>query len=384
MEIAELYNLYKNHPNICTDTRKIEKGSIFFALKGKKFNGNYFAAKAISKGCDFAIIDEKKFRANDKYILVNNVLETLQNLAKHHREQIDIPILGITGSNGKTTSKELIYSVLNKELNCYATKGNLNNHIGVPLSILESAVSNGWNGVVIDIADNQKLKSQSNWKIYDFKIGNIGKIFKKLHLEKITHIVLCGGISRPKLYEMKFDFKGLNIMSKIAFKGDDGALKILSEEIENEGFNIISANHFLEKSFSPKGHFAGPKPFSTFQKEIKRGYGVLKSLSKSDVGQSVVIQNGLILAVEAIEGTDEMIKRAGKLKFSGLGPILVKAPKINQDMRFDQPVIGEKTIDYAYKSGFSGIACKHKNVLIINLEKVIKLAEKRQITLFGF
>ena len=267
---------------------------------------------------------------------------------------------------------------INKKLAIISGNGDL------PFNILESAVSNGWNGVVIDIADNQKLKSQSNWKIYDFKIGNIGKIFKKLHLEKITHIVLCGGISRPKLYEMKFDFKGLNIMSKIAFKGDDGALKILSEEIENEGFNIISANHFLEKSFSPKGHFAGPKPFSTFQKEINRGYEVLKSLSKSDVGQSVVIQNGLILAVEAIEGTDEMIKRAGKLKFSGLGPILVKAPKINQDMRFDQPVIGEQTIENVYKSGFSGIACKHKNVLIINLEKVIKLAEKRQITLFGF
>ena len=254
----------------------------------------------------------------------------------------------------------------------------------LPLNILESAILNGWNGVVIDIADNQKLKSQSNWKIYNFKIGNIGKIFKKLHLEKITHIVLCGGISRPKLYEMKFDFKGLNIMSKIAFKGDDGALKVLSEEIENEGFNIISANNFLQKSFSPKGHFAGPLPFSSFQKEINRGYGVLKSLSQSDVGQSVAVQNGLILAVEAIEGTDEMIKRAGKLKFSGLGPILVKAPKLNQDMRFDQPVIGEKTIENVYKSGFSGIACKHKNVLIINLEKVIKLANKRQITLFGF
>ena len=127
---------------------------------------------------------------------------------------------------------------INKKLAIISGNGDL------PLSILESAVSNGWNGVVIDIADNQKLKSQSNWKIYDFTIGNIGKIFKKLHLEKINHIVLCGGIRRPKLYEMKFDFKGLNIMSKIAFKGDDGALKILSEEIENEGFNIISANHF--------------------------------------------------------------------------------------------------------------------------------------------
>ena len=110
----------------------------------------------------------------------------------------------------------------------------------------------------------------------------------------------------------------------------------------------------------------------------------MKSLSQSDVGQSVAVQNGLILAVEAIEGTDEMIKRAGKLKLSGLGPILVKAPKLNQDMRFDQPVIGEKTIENVYKSGFSGIACKHRNVLIINLEKVIKLANKRQITLFGF
>ena len=130
---------------------------------------------------------------------------------------------------------------INKKLAIISGNGDL------PVNILESAVSNGWNGVVIDIADNQKLKSHSNWKIYDFKIGNIGKIFKKLHLEKITHIVLCGGINRPKLHEMKFDFKGLNIMSKIAFKGDDGALKILSEEIENEGFNIISVNHFLEK-----------------------------------------------------------------------------------------------------------------------------------------
>ena len=269
-------------------------------------------------------------------------------------------------------------SPINNRLAIISGNGDL------PFNILESAISNGWNGVVIDIVDNQKLKSQSNWKIYNFKIGNIGKIFEKLNLEKITHIVLCGGISRPKLYEMKFDFKGLNIMSKIAFKGDDGALKILSEEIENEGFNIISANHFLKKSFSPKGHFAGPIPFSSFQKEIKRGYEVLKSLSHSDVGQSVAVQNGLILAIEAIEGTDEMIKRAGKLKISGLGPILIKAPKLNQDMMFDQPVIGEQTIENVYKSGFSGIACKHKNVLIVNLEKVKNLADKRDITLFGF
>ena len=137
MQIQELYQLYLQHPEICTDSRKIVKDSIFFALKGDNFNGNKFAEKAIKDGCSFAVVDEKEFATNDKFILVDDVLGTLQNLAKHHRTLLNIPIIGITGTNGKTTSKELINAVLSSEKCCYATKGNFNNHIGVPLSILE-------------------------------------------------------------------------------------------------------------------------------------------------------------------------------------------------------------------------------------------------------
>ena len=125
------------NPCICTDSRKIRKGDIFFALKGENFNGNKFALKAIQDGCSYAIIDEKDYDTHQNTILVDDALATLQKLATYHRAQLNIPVIGITGTNGKTTSKELIKEVLNSQLKTYATKGNLNNHIGVPLSILE-------------------------------------------------------------------------------------------------------------------------------------------------------------------------------------------------------------------------------------------------------
>lgn len=120
-----------------TDTRKLQPGGLFFALSGANFNGNTFAQQALDKGAAYAVIDDAAYATSDKCIVVSNVLETLQQLANHHRRQLTIPIIAITGSNGKTTTKELIAAVLRRKFVTYATEGNLNNHIGVPLTLLQ-------------------------------------------------------------------------------------------------------------------------------------------------------------------------------------------------------------------------------------------------------
>ncbi len=131
-----LYDLFLKHPVITTDSRNCPEGSIFFALKGENFNANAFASSALEKGAAFAVIDEAEFALDSRYIVVDDVLSTLQDLARYHRQTLGTTIIGITGTNGKTTTKELIASVLKEKFTILYTEGNLNNHIGVPLTLL--------------------------------------------------------------------------------------------------------------------------------------------------------------------------------------------------------------------------------------------------------
>jgi UDP-N-acetylmuramoyl-tripeptide--D-alanyl-D-alanine ligase len=135
MDIKELYQLYQQHPCITTDSRDCPKDSIFLALKGESFDGNKFAASAIEKGCAYAIIDEPEYKQDDRFILVDNCLQTFKDLAREHRRQFDIPVIGITGTNGKTTTKELIAAVLQQKYNVLYTQGNFNNDVGVPKTL---------------------------------------------------------------------------------------------------------------------------------------------------------------------------------------------------------------------------------------------------------
>jgi len=180
MTIAELYAIYLQHPPVQTDTRKLQKGDLYFALKGPNFNGNAFVQKAIEYGAAYAVIDEADYAIKGKTILVGDVLQTLQQLALHHRKQFNIPFLAITGSNGKTTTKELIHAVLSTSFKTYTTEGNLNNHIGVPLTLLK--IKKDAEMAVIEMGANHQKEIASYCEIAlptHGLITNVGKA----HLE---------------------------------------------------------------------------------------------------------------------------------------------------------------------------------------------------------
>lgn len=180
MSIAELYQKFKASNGISTDTRKINEGVMFFALKGDKFNANSFAQEALSKGAKYVVIDEAEYATDERCILVGDVLYTLQKLANYHRQQLNIPFVGMTGSNGKTTSKELVAAVLSKKFKTYYTKGNLNNHIGVPLTLL--GIDESYEIAVVEMGANHQGEIRDLCGICEPTHGFITNV-GKAHLE---------------------------------------------------------------------------------------------------------------------------------------------------------------------------------------------------------
>ena len=256
ISINDLYTLFIScNQKITTDTRKIEKGSIFFALKGDNFDANEFAISAIEQGCLYAVVDQPNFANGTSILLVEDVLDTLQNLAKMHRSHLKIPVIGITGSNGKTTNKELIHAVLSKKFNTYATKGNLNNHIGVPLTVLK--IHKEHEIAIVEMGANHQGEIAMLSDICDPDFGLITNI-GKAHLEGF------GGeegikIGKSELYKYIEKKNG-----KIFINGNDPVLIELSRSIdkvyfgENNTFDIYGelANNseFVELKWNTTGN----------------------------------------------------------------------------------------------------------------------------------
>ena len=288
MDIKELYLKYKSASGVSTDTRNLKQGNIYFALKGPSFNANEFAAKAIDLGAAYVVIDEKEFLPadDDRYILVDDALTALQDLAKHHRSQLDIPILGITGSNGKTTTKELINVVISQKYVTYATKGNLNNHIGVPLTLLAitkdvefgiiemgankvgdiaelSEIAQPTHGLITNIGKAHLegfggfegvLRTKS--ELYDFLIKNKGKIF--VNSQNPTLANMIKRMEEPFLYPQEQDDYHCEFVDAdpfVGFRIGYGAVQT-TKMIGSYNFENIAAALAVGKFFDVPEHMA--------------------------------------------------------------------------------------------------------------------------------
>ncbi len=210
MRIEDLYKLFLQYPSVQTDTRKLKTGDLYFALKGENFNGNQFAQQALEKGAAFAVVDEEISTKDERIIKVDDVLETLQQLAKHHRQQFNIPFIAITGSNGKTTTKELVHAVLSSHFKTYTTEGNLNNHIGIPLTILK--VKADAEIAVVEMGANHQ-KEIASYCTYTLPTHGLINNCGKAHLEGFGGIE---GVRKGKgeLYDFIRDTNGTIFINK--------------------------------------------------------------------------------------------------------------------------------------------------------------------------
>lgn len=264
MNIEELYEVYKKHPVVCTDTRSISSGCIFFALKGEKFNGNSFAEDALGKGASFAVIDEKIYRKDDRFILVDDALICLQQLANYHRRQLKCPVIAITGSNGKTTTKELINRVLEKKFKTHCTRGNLNNHIGVPLTLLSAPADCEMLVVEMGANHQKEIAKLSGIAMPDFGIiNNVGKA----HLEGFGGIE---GVKKGKgeLYEFLSEHHG-----SVFINGDNPVLLQMAKE-RNVKHRIVYGK---EEAFNCSGKLVSSVPFLKVEWKAGRGKGIIDS-----------------------------------------------------------------------------------------------------------
>ncbi len=227
IELDRLYDLFSKHSTITTDSRNCPAGSIFFALKGEKFNGNLFAKETIEKGCAYAIVDEPGIADNQRIFFVENTLKTLQQLARKHRETLGTPIIGVTGTNGKTTTKELTAAVLKQKFNLLYTQGNLNNHIGVPMTLLQ--LKKEHQVAIIEMGANHPGEIKTLVNIAEPNFGVITNVGK-------AHIAGFGsfeGVIRTKceLYDFLKDHNGTAFVNQ--------ANEILSREAANRSLNTI-------------------------------------------------------------------------------------------------------------------------------------------------
>ncbi|MEI7492774.1 MAG: UDP-N-acetylmuramoyl-tripeptide--D-alanyl-D-alanine ligase [Bacteroidota bacterium] len=309
--LSDLYSVFLQHPQVVTDSRNIVPSCIFFALKGEHFNGNRFAAEALEKGAALVVVDEPESRISDQCILVNDVLKTLQDLACHHRRQFNIPVIAVTGTNGKTTTKELASKVLQDKYNVVFTAGNLNNHIGVPLTLLR--LNSDTEVAVIEMGANHPGEIDFLCRIalpgYGI-ITNIGKA----HLEGFGGFQ--GVIStKTELYRFLAEVKG-----KCFVNADDSLLMQHSEGIERITYGFGQAAWLRgsieeSKDLIKVGISMSNGTIFTIHSRLFGDYNAVNILASACIGRYFRIgDTGIKMAVESYEPSNNrsQVRATGK------------------------------------------------------------------------
>jgi len=230
-------------------------------------------------------------------------------------------------------------------------------------------------------ADPERMPKDAVW----LALGDAGSAFRLLHEQGVGEVVMAGPVRRPTLKDLRPDWRTAKFFARIGVKalGDDGLLRAVIGEFESEGFKVIGADAILGEILAPLGGWGVHHPDDQAAADIKRGIEVAQGLGRLDVGQSVVVQQGIVLGVEAVEGTDALLARVAGLKREGAGGVLVKLCKPQQDRRVDLPTIGCDTIKMAKQAGLRGIAVEAGATLVINLDAVVKRADRDGLFMMG-
>ncbi len=257
----------------------------------------------------------------------------------------------------------------------------------LPRKIIEAAERQGRPCLVVGFPDQTDPETLAAAPSFVAPMGSVKKIAKRFKQEGVTDLVLAGAIKRPSILQVKPDWTAARLLAKAALHiaGDDGMLRFIIKELEERGgFRVLSPQEITGDLLMPAGAQGRHKPDKQAESDIRRGLSVARALGSVDVGQSVVVQEGLVLGVEAIEGTDALLARCGGLAREGRGGVLVKAMKPGQERRADLPAIGARTVVNAHAAGLRGIAIEAGSALLIDRRETIAEADRLGLFLFGF
>lgn len=264
-----------------------------------------------------------------------------------------------------------------KKLGIIAGKGQL------PLLLIEACQQQRRPFFVLRL-DGYAAPLPANVPHATVRLGAMGKALNLLRKNQVKQIVMIGAVRRPSIWEVRPDWRALCFLWKVGMRaGDDGLLKSIIKQIETEGFEVIGADQILTQHLAYKGVYGKVQPSKQAWQDVKKGFAVAKTLGKADVGQAVIVAGGLVLGVEAIEGTDALIRRCQELHRRGPKGVLVKVKKPQQERRADLPTIGVDTVKQAARCGLQGIAIEEGAAFVVRPQEVIKQADKLGVFVVG-